>query len=1160
MCSVVIAEADKPRLSDNRDRTLHMAKGVGDVMGCTMPYLVTPTTLLSWGITISNEQNFPVKLAQGDRIATLMDDEIDAVYAVMDTVKFAYFQKYGKLMPEEEYSKVAFTQTQLPRQKQTRTTLLAAIKKIAPKLEPEQVATLHRLRDSQFAKYVKIDDRWEERILLTFKELRTGDAFTEEQSLRVKLICLAFCDRFFLDWSDTPPAKVDPMRITTVGKPVYTKARPIAHNQRDWFKEYMDELVENGILVRVYESNWASPVVVVSKRDGGWRACSDFRLLNNITVIPQFPIPRLEEMVQLIRGNTFLTAIDMKNAYLQLPLHEDDQHKTVQISHLGCYKFTRVPFGLSGAVAYFQARLKTLLDSIPTEPDQLLSNYLDDILVGGRTYEAHETCLIKFFEKFREVGLKIGCKKSLFGTSKIDYLGFTINAETRAPMEDRIEALMKREAPTDLKGLRGLISSLSFWNQFLPFMANQLEPLMEHLRQLQFEMGKKRSTSVKFKCSAEAEEAWNRIKALFAEKIFLYHIDPNTPFYIFADASDTAAGSVIMQKSEGKLRPVAFFSKVFTPPQRNYIVTEREFLAVMMTLEKYKTWLEGMTLIHIYTDHSAVVSIVTSTTETTPRMTRWRCSLSRFNIKWHFLPGKHHGAADFLSRPWQEVVAKFDALASQSDKRIEEEAFFSEESDAPMCLHVHKATTELSDLPFEKPKTPSSSYFEVTLGELSVKEILEEQEKDEFCQFVKQRLQNDFSKETDEEILASPAKSFAKRCSIVDGLVVAPNMLVNDTLVPVVPVSLQPLMLETAHNWDGAHLSAQKTYELIASRMAWPHLKKDTHTFVSKCNTCLQLRPGNSFQVEPGYFVATEVWDQVTIDVMHMQKRNSEFKLALVAIDTYSRYAIVMPLKGETAKEQMQALRNHVLHLGSPKTLVLDRHPVYTSSEFIEFCERNHIKLGISPGYSSNHVAIVNRVHRTLKELFAKLTGKGDDWTKEIARVTLAYNTMRHPATGFSPFFLFHARNPNLKIDKFMPQIDDRTSDEKRAANMLSIEDAKNEVLKKFEAIHKKQIAEFMRDHSKKKRDCPKVNERVFKILPLQKREGGKLAPVRAVGPYFIAKLEKDRIHALIVPQYRADDISCPGERVKINDLIPIGNRICTPVFANSDFALKNKK
>jgi transposase InsO family protein len=477
-----------------------------------------------------------------------------------------------------------------------------------------------------------------------------------------------------------------------------------------------------------------------------------------------------------------------------------------------------------------------------------------------------------------------------------------------------------------------------------------------------------------------------------------------------------------------------------------------------------------------------------------------------------------------------------------------------------MCLQATVAPNAAPDLPFDLPPHVKGNYIELTLGELSISDILAAQQSDEFCQYVTQMQKNDCAADSETEILASPAKSFAKRCALANNLVVAPNMLIGDTLVPVVPASLQTLMLETAHIWDGAHLSAQKTYELLASRMAWPSLRSDTKTFISNCNTCLQLRPGNSFQVEPGYFVATEVWDQVTIDVMHMQKRNSEYKLALVAIDTFSRYAIVMPMKGETAKEQMHALRTHVLQLGSPKMLVLDRHPTYTSAEFIEFCKQNHIKLSISPGYSSNHVAIVNRVHRTLKELFAKLTAKGDDWTKEVARATLAYNSVRHPATGFAPFFLFHARNPNLKIDALMPQLEDQTSDEKRATNLITIEKAKHEVLRRFEANHKRQIAEFMRDHTKKKRDCPKVNERVFKILPLQKREGGKLAPIRAVGPFFIAKLDKDKIHALIVPQYRMDDERHDGERVKVNDLIPIGERICTPVFANVDFATRKKQ
>ena len=1146
LCRVLIAKNDKLRIDDDKDRLFHLNSKVRKIVDCDMPYLLQPSLLLTMGISIRNNKTFPIKFLQGDRIGTLVDEIILNSYAIVDPDDFAYKMRHKIPLLEDCKPKVrrAVCTTEKLR------TLAQGIHSVAPRLTPDQLELLEELRRSRFAKHVRVDDRWEERILMMFKDLRTGDAFNDEQARRVKLICLAFADRFFLDWRDTPAAKVDPMRINTYGKPTQAKARPVQFAAKDWFAQDIKELVDAGIFVKVYDSEWSSPAVVVDKRTGGWRACTDYRLLNKITITPQYPIPRLEDMVQSIRGMNFLAAIDMKNAYQQLPLHPDDQHKSVQINPLGCYKYTRVPFGLSGAPAYFQARLKTTLDAVEINKRQLLSNYMDDILVGGNTYEDFEECLIKFFEKFREIGFKVGGAKSLFGTTTVEYLGYSINAETRSPLPDRIEALMKREAPKTLKELRGLVSSLSFWNQFLPFMADKLEPLMEHLRGLQADMGKKRSTAMKFKCSEEAEKAWTEIKDLFAEKIFLHHIDPNTPFYIFCDASDTAAGSVIFQKWEKDLRPVAFFSKIFSPTQRNYMTSEREFLAVMLTLDKFKLWLASVPLIHLYTDHASIVSIVLSQGDTTPRMTRWRNALGRFNIRWHYLPGKHHGAADFLSRPWEDVVQKFDALVSQSEEK-DDETLLSAGMDGPMCL---KAKIAKDDLPFEHPMVRPDQPFEITVGELSIADLIKVQKNDEFCQLIRQSLENACSADTLETIVASRAKSFIRRCHILADLVVVPNLLLGDSLVPVVPAALRRGITRQGHVWEGAHLAVQKTYELLAARMAWPNMRKDVETFVSNCETCVYMRPGNSFQVEPGLFVATDIWDQVTIDVMHMQKRHSDYKLALVAIDTFSRYCIVMPLKTETAKEQMQALRQHVLIHGAPKTLVLDRHPVYTSKDFLDFCKTENIKLSLSPGYSSNHVALVNRVHRTLKELFAKMTAKETDWTKQIARVTLAYNSVTHPATGFPPYFLFHARRPNTSLDRLIPMINDDSDDANRADRFVKVEIAKEEVVKKFEAIHRKQIADFMRNHSGKKRDDPKVGEKVFKILPIQKRDGGKLAPVRAVGPYFISKLDKTRTHATIVQQYADDGVSKPSEHVKINDLIPIGNRIVTPVFANTDF------
>ncbi|MCA9368462.1 transposase family protein, partial [Candidatus Kaiserbacteria bacterium] len=319
--------------------------------------------------------------------------------------------------------------------------------------------------------------------------------------------------------------------------------------------------------------------------------------------------------------------------------------------------------------------------------------------------------------------------------------------------------------------------------------------------------------------------------------------------------------------------------------------------------------------------------------------------------------------------------------------------------------------------------------------------------------------------------------------------------------------------------------------------------------FVKRCDTCTHFLPGLRYQAPPGFFSASQPWEQLTLDVVHIERRNAKYPLALCALDTFSRFAVIMPLKGESADEQILAIKNHIFPLGVPSVIVIDRHPTYTSKKFTEFLSTAKIEASISPGYSSTHVALINRLHRTIRELLAKSVPEGDDWVDSAWLATAAYNGSVHPATGFTPYFLVYNRPMARAIDKILPNPYDGKS--LPLANRLQIAERAREIVReRFRAERMHQLAEYDRKRSKQKRH-PRVADRVMRLLDVHRRQGGKQAAVRAFGPYVITRINKDRVHCTIVGEQAVE--GADGIEVRIDELVPIGDRPCTPIYSSMD-------
>ena len=200
-------------------------------------------------------------------------------------------------------------------------------------------------------------------------------------------------------------------------------------------------------------SPWASPMVVVPKKDGTAQICVDYRRLNAMMDMDAYPLRRIEDILDSIRQSTVITTLDLAKGYWQVPVAPDDRDKTAFVSPLGLFRFTTMPFGLCGAPATFQR----LMDNVLRGQQHFARAYLDDIVIYSRSWEDHLTHLQQVFDRLQDAGLTVKLAKCQFGMDDCSYLGHRIGAGTVRPEADKISAVTNYPTPTTKKEVQAFL-------------------------------------------------------------------------------------------------------------------------------------------------------------------------------------------------------------------------------------------------------------------------------------------------------------------------------------------------------------------------------------------------------------------------------------------------------------------------------------------------------------------------------------------------------------------------------------------------------------------------------------------------------------------------------------------------------------------------------
>nr|XP_037273014.1 uncharacterized protein K02A2.6-like [Rhipicephalus microplus] len=664
-------------------------------------------------------------------------------------------------------------------------------------------------------------------------------------------------------------------------KPRFFKARPVPFAMIDRVNE---ELMRMERVRPVKTSEWAAPIVPILKRSGQIRICGDFKVtVNPMTVPEKYPIPRVENLFCRLSGGEKFSKLDLKDAYLQVELDEASRKLVTINTPKGLYQYTRLPFGVTSAPSIFQREMENLLQRL-----RHVVVYFDDVLVTGRDDQDHLTNLGLVLSRLKQAGLKLKLDKCTFLERQVEYLGHVVTAAGCQPNPEKVEAVLKAPRPEDVKTLRSYLGLVNFYRKFLPGLSSVLHPLNELL-----------VAKVTWEWREDHERAFQRSKELLVLAAVLAHYDPKKPVVFVCDASLYGVGAVLAHREDsGAERPIAFTSRSLVPAERNYSHIDKEALALMFGVTKFRQYLWGREFEAI-TDHKPLLGLLSPDKRVpemcSPRIMRWALMFGAYNYKLMYRPGASIANADGLSR------LPLPGYAQPVERPAE---VFMLEAAYPRVLRstvVAEATS----------KDPTLAKLREALW--SGAELRDP----EFRFYADRKLQ----------------MSVQEDCILLGSRVVIPS-------------ALQQEVLRLLHE---GHPGMTKMKAIARSHVWWSSLDEDITAAVRQCQICQEhQRVARPVAMTPWPF-PDRPWSRLHIDFAGPLKN----RYLLIVIDAFSKWIEAVPISTPSAEATIPCLRVMFATHGLPDVVVSDNGPAFVSEEFKLFLHRNGIKqrLGASLGW-----------------------------------------------------------------------------------------------------------------------------------------------------------------------------------------------------------------
>jgi hypothetical protein len=760
------------------------------------------------------------------------------------------------------------------------------------------------------------------------------------------------------------------------------KAYNIKADLREIMKITLEEMEKNEVgklNPQFFYPEIATPSFFVRQKNK-WRMVHDYKAtINDETCDVIYPLPRIENLIEILSGMTYFSIIDLKSGYYQFKLTERAKAVCV-VTPAGIFRFDCLPFGLKNAPAFFQKIMeKVLKDGLHI----FVFVYIDDIIIFSKTFSEHLSHLSSVLEMLREANLKASVEKCHLFLKEIKILGRIVSSEGIKCDPALIEAMVNFPIPRKPKDVKRFLALCGYYRHHVKDFGPLTDPLATIARE-DFEW--KEDT---WESNPEYNNTFLRLKNLMCNAPVLAYPDLNKSFYFQTDASLVGAGAVLHQKNdEGKLQVVAYASWLFNSTQRRYHTTERELLALILATRKWKPYLRSSKFF-AETDHQALQGCM-KLEDPYGKIARWVAELAQFDFSIKYIRGADNDVADALSRAGEEL--EVDSILHS----IVEETYLNLDYSLPSNKEWRDEINKDPDF------GPMFEY--IVTGRLPSK--------------------NESKKgaHQDDEALNILRTS---NSYFVDSEGILFHKYKGNSILKCVPRKFRRLILAECRDsiWAGAHFGRDKTLQKILSKYYFKRIRDYVDYYCRTCVSCGNSKPKNhTVDLPLGVIEARYPGDMISIDLWEAGVTSSSGNIyILTAIDGFSKFAYAVPARNKRAETVAEALYTRVLiNIGIPNRIHSDLGPEFVNETMKKLCEIFLMRKSGTTTYDPQGNAYAERIHRFFRNALTIFVRRDQrDWDKLINPLIMTYNDTPHDSlNGKSPAEVHLGRSLNtMSID-----------------------------------------------------------------------------------------------------------------------------------------------